>query len=116
MKEVISSAVKSFGVLFCPEHDQEEIPIVGVKSLRLDGNIHCGNMSKVVYYSDTNTVTELTSGEVKKLMTPADKSIEECDDKSIKEWNDYKDRFSVIRVKSKEGFFKNEYHIVCVHL
>jgi len=108
MKTVISSAIKSFGFMFCAEHDQEEIPIDGVKSRRLDRKIHSGNMSKVVYYSDKHTVTELTSEQVKGLMTTVGKSIEE--------WYDYENRFSVIYVESTEGFFSEGYFIVCVHL
>lgn len=104
------SRIKKVGFAFCPEHDQAEIQgIPGLKVLRLNPEVHVGNMAKVIYYHETLTVTELTPAEVLARMTESKFSTED--------YEKYQDRFTVVHIQGPKGSLaENGFHAVCCHL
>ena len=104
------SKIKTNGFVFCPEHDQDIIEgVKGLKSFRLNPEVHVGNMAKVIYYHESLTITELTKEEVIAQMTEKGYSADD--------FETYEDRFSIVKIQGPdETLFESGFIAMCVHL
>ena len=98
------------GLTFCPEHDQEIVTdIPGTLGIRLNPEVHHGNMSKVLYFREDLKIRELCKEEIQVQMVKSGKSIVSYDDNE--------DRFSLIEVEGPKGsLFEHKTIVFLYHL
>ena len=98
------------GLTFCPEHDQEIVmDIPGTLGIRLNPEVHHGNMSKVLYFREDLKIHELSKEEIQVQMVKSGKSL--------KAYDDNEDRFSLIEVEGPEGsLFEQKTIVFLYHL
>jgi len=98
------------GLTFCPEHDQKIVTdIPGTLGIRLNPEVHHGNMSKVLYFGKDLEIRELSKEEIQVQMVKFGKSL--------KAYDDNEDRFSIIEVRGPKGsLFEHKTIIFLYHL